>query len=284
MGYHFTPLVDGNVHELGGYFNGTKTVRLFEKGTGALLAEVNVTAANSWGYSPIQPVPVLAEKTYTVAVYLAGSGGSYRSGVIPFPQSYGDVRIEGSTYVFTGSDPAARPINQVTTTMYGQADVKFAPGGGQCSGNHADLRVNGLQWRVDHGQWQIKFNDCPQGSTCLAQLTLENVGSSVISMISIDVARDVFYDDYLVLEHGCLWGLQPGATCPITLRYTMPQGVARSNPGALIIAAARNRAAGAAPDVTSVTFSPLPVYLPQADAVWIQTCAEDDVPGSNLCE
>ncbi len=286
MGYHFTPLVDGEIQELGGFFNGTKTVRLFENRTGALLGEAQVTATNSWGYSPIKPVPVLAQETYTVAVYLAGSGASYRSGIDLLPQVYGDIRIEGSTYAFTGSDPGARPTNLVTTRMYGQADIRFAPGGGgsQCAGTHADLRVNGLEWRADHNEWQIKFNDCPQGSTCQVQLSLENIGSSTVSMIAIDVDRDVFNDDYLILEHHCRWGLAPGATCPITLRYEMPQGLARTNPGALIIAVAKNRASGAPPDVTSVTFSPAPLYLLGPDSVWIQSCAEDDVPGSDLCE
>ncbi len=286
MGYHFAPLVDGEIHELGGFFNGTKTVRLFEKSTGALLAEAQVTAANSWGYSSIKPIPVLAENTYTVAVYLAGSGASFHSGIDPLPQVYGDIRIEGSTYAYTGSDPVARPTNLVTTTMYGQADIKFAPGvgGPQCEGTHADLRVNGLEWRADHNEWQIKFNDCPQGSTCQVQLSLENIGSSTISMIAIDVDRDVTFEDYLILDHSCRWGLAPGATCPITLRYEMPSGFARTNPGALIIAVAKNRASGAPPDVTSVTFSPTPLYALGPDSVWIQSCAEDDVPGSDLCE
>ena len=127
-GYHFTPLVSGQVTALGGYFNGTKTVKLFNKSTGMLLASATVSAANTWSYTAISPVNVTAGTTYTVAVYLAGSGASYRSSLSPaLPQTFGNIRIEGSTYASTGTDPTARPTNTVTTTMYGQADIQFLP-------------------------------------------------------------------------------------------------------------------------------------------------------------
>ena len=131
MGYHFTPQRDGLIHALGGFFDGTKTVRLFDKGTGALLAEVSVAAANDWTYTSVaQPVPVAAGTTYTVAVYLAGSGASYRYGITRFPQTYGDVRIEASTYASTGSVADARPTNSIPYAMYGQADFAFVATGG----------------------------------------------------------------------------------------------------------------------------------------------------------
>lgn len=286
MGYHFTPLVDGQVTQLGGFFNGTKTVRLFDKANGALLAETQVTAANQWAYQSVKAVPVVAGETYTVAVYLAGSGGSYRTGISPLPRLYGDIEIGGSTYTSTSSDPLARPTNSVATTMFGQADIRFVPGAAPpptCSGTAADLRVNGLEWRASHGEWQIKFNDCPQGSTCEVSLTLENTGSSTIPMLALDLDRDVFYDDYLILDHGCRFGLLPGATCSVGLKYEMPIGVARSNPGSLIVTVGKNRAAGGGTDVTSVAFDPLPVDLSGPDSIRIRTCAEDDLPGSDLC-
>ena len=127
LGYHFTPQVNGTVTELGGLFNGTKVVRLFNKATGALLAQANVTSANNWAYTPINGVSVQAGTTYTVAAYLAGSGGSYRSGVNSFPQVYGPIRIEGTTWAHTGAYPDARPTNTYALAMYGQADIKFVP-------------------------------------------------------------------------------------------------------------------------------------------------------------
>lgn len=127
MGYHFTPNTNGFVTQLGGFFNGTKTVRLFDRQTGAVLAQATVTAANSWGYTTIPAVAVQAGRSYTVAVYLAGSGGSYRSGVQALPRTYGNIRIDGSTYISTaGTAASARPTNLITTTMYGQADIRFS--------------------------------------------------------------------------------------------------------------------------------------------------------------
>jgi len=90
-----------------------------------LLAEVMVTAANDWQYADITPVNVQQGETYTVAVYLAGSGASYRWGIDLFPVTYGDIRILGSTYIFTYYNPAARPVNTVGANMYGQADIMF---------------------------------------------------------------------------------------------------------------------------------------------------------------
>lgn len=125
MGYHFQPQVDGQVVKLGGFFNGTKQVKLFNRTTGVLLAEATVTANNDWQYVSITPVDVQQGENYTVAVYLAGSGASYRWGVDPFPAIYGDIKIQGTTYISTYSDPNARPVNTVGANMYGQADFIF---------------------------------------------------------------------------------------------------------------------------------------------------------------
>jgi len=125
MGYHFTPQTDGQVVGLGGLFNGTKTVKLFEKNSGVLLTDAVVTAANDWSYTGVTPVPVQAGVTYTVAVYLEGSGASYRYYIDPLPRLYGAIQIEGSTYAYTGSNPDARPINSIDWVMYGQADIEF---------------------------------------------------------------------------------------------------------------------------------------------------------------
>ena len=130
-GYHFTPLVPGQVVALGGMFSGSKTIRLFNRSTGALLAETTLAGVADWAYAEIPPVPVAAGTTYTVAVYLAGSGASERRNVAPFPQVYGNLRIDASTTVYTGSNPTARPTSNELTTMYGQADIRFLPSGGQ---------------------------------------------------------------------------------------------------------------------------------------------------------
>jgi M6 family metalloprotease-like protein len=125
LGYQFTPQKDGFVTQLGGLFDGTKTVRLFHLATGEQLAETQVVSVNAWSYSDVSPVLVVAGETYTVAAYLAGSGGSYRTNIVTFPQTYGDIVIEGSTYAYTGTNPDVRPTNTYPYNMYGQVDIKF---------------------------------------------------------------------------------------------------------------------------------------------------------------
>ena len=123
MGYHFTPSKDGQITKLGGYFNGTKTVYLWDKDSGALLAQAQVTSTNGWSYTGITPVAVQSGKNYTVAVYIGGSGGSYRYNITEFPQTYGDITISGSSYIYGYG--VSRPTDTFTTRMYGQADVMF---------------------------------------------------------------------------------------------------------------------------------------------------------------
>jgi len=124
MGYQFVPQVSGKVTKLGGFFNGTKGVRLYDS-TGSTLALANVTASNSWAYTPINPVAVAAGQTYTVAVNLAGSGGSYRNlGSSPLPKTFGKIQILKSVYR-SASDLV--PTSGSTGIMYGQADIEFVP-------------------------------------------------------------------------------------------------------------------------------------------------------------
>lgn len=128
-GYHFTPLRNGQITAIGGYFNGTKIVRLFNRTTGAVLAEATVTSANTWAYATIAAVNVVANTNYTVAVYLAGSGGVSRNAVGPFPRTYGDVRIDAGAMGSTSGtgNSAARPTQTSLTNVPGMADVTFVP-------------------------------------------------------------------------------------------------------------------------------------------------------------
>ncbi len=128
MGYHFKAAVDGTINELGGLFNGTKTVKLFQRG-GPELARASITSNNSWNYVSIPPVAITAGVEYTVAAYLAGSGASLSTG-LNLPQTFAQIEILGSSYANTGTDPNAIPDGWVsTTTMYGQADIGFEAGG-----------------------------------------------------------------------------------------------------------------------------------------------------------
>lgn len=130
LGYHFTPLVNGTIDQLGGQFNGSKQIKLFNRTTGQLLAQTTVSAANNWNYANISPVNVQANQSYTVAVYMAGSGATWRYSSNPlFPATLdGNFTIESSTFVYTGSQPNNIPTNSAHSHyMFGQADVRFNP-------------------------------------------------------------------------------------------------------------------------------------------------------------
>ena len=128
-GYHFTPYNDGEIHALGGYFSGTKTVKLFNRTTGVVLATARVTDNYNWSYTPITPVPVTAGAAYTVAVYLEGSGGSIVTDAL-LPRNSKFARIDGATSISTAGSSDARPVNSLTNgVMKGQADVKFRTSG-----------------------------------------------------------------------------------------------------------------------------------------------------------
>ena len=43
------------------------------------------------------------------------------------PRIVTSPKVCGSTYVYTGSNPNARPTNEYRYAMYGQADVTFVP-------------------------------------------------------------------------------------------------------------------------------------------------------------
>jgi hypothetical protein len=99
-------------------------VKLFQGST--LLASASVAASNAWAYKDITPVNLSKGVSYTVAVYLAGSGGSQRTSVASLPRTYGSLRIDAATRVSTALNSSAIPTaNSSTTTMYGQADLKF---------------------------------------------------------------------------------------------------------------------------------------------------------------
>ena len=69
MGYKFTPQVDGCITKLGGYFDGSKTARLWKVSSEELLAKVTVPDPNnSWTYADITPVTVTAGEQYFIGV------------------------------------------------------------------------------------------------------------------------------------------------------------------------------------------------------------------------
>ena len=129
MGYKFTPQASGKVTKLGGYFNGTKTLRLWRVSSGELLASVSVSDPdNSWAYADITDVAVTSGVQYYVAVAVASSGGAYKSGR-SYPTTYGNIRIDKCSYK-SGYNSDTYPSSfssEPTNYNYGMADITFVP-------------------------------------------------------------------------------------------------------------------------------------------------------------
>jgi hypothetical protein len=127
MGYAFTPSQVITVTSLGGYFNGTRTVYLYDRTTGAVLASATVTAANSWAYAPITPVTLTKLMPYSVAVDLAGSGGAYRTSMSSLPSVAAAATIDGSCYRYASTAEPCATSGLIAGTNYGMADLKYVP-------------------------------------------------------------------------------------------------------------------------------------------------------------
>ena len=129
MGYKFTPQANDKVTKLGGYFNGTKTLRLWRVSSGALLASVSVSDPNnSWAYADITDVAVTSGVQYYVAVVVGGIGGTYKSGR-SYPTTYGNIRIDKCSYR-QNYDSDTYPSSfsgEPTNYNYGMADITFVP-------------------------------------------------------------------------------------------------------------------------------------------------------------
>lgn len=122
MGYSFRPQKDGRIIRLGGFFEGEKIVKLWNKQTGAELASALVVGKfKEWRYTDIPPVDVKAGTTYIVAAYINSSGATYQYAIEPFPQVYGDIVIENTAY----ARGDAKPIYYGRYSMLGQVDVAF---------------------------------------------------------------------------------------------------------------------------------------------------------------
>jgi uncharacterized repeat protein (TIGR02543 family) len=124
MGYKFTPNTNGQITNLCGYFNGTKTVKLYDSSY-TILASASVTSSNSWSCTSITPVSITSGSIYYVAVDLGGIGGCYQTS-ISLPAACGNIVINANVYQSpSGTFNASH--NEFTTYMYGIADVVFSP-------------------------------------------------------------------------------------------------------------------------------------------------------------
>ncbi len=131
MGYKFTPQVDGCITKLGGYFDGSKTARLWKVSSEELLAKVTVPDPNnSWTYADITPVTVTAGEQYFIGVSMGGSGGTYKylGNTNTLPNTYGNIIIDIMAYR-NNYDSDTYPSSMYSTNayFYGMADITFVP-------------------------------------------------------------------------------------------------------------------------------------------------------------
>ena len=131
LGYRFTPQVNGTITQLGGYYNGTKTVYLWRWSDGSFLGSVSNSSSNNWTYTDLgSPVSVTSGTEYYVAVAINGSGGSYIIN-LNFPQTYGNIRVNYTAYKSGNFNSTTFPSSFVTSTRtdntYGMPDITFIP-------------------------------------------------------------------------------------------------------------------------------------------------------------
>ena len=133
MGYRFTPQVNGKITQLGGYFNGTKTVYLWQRSNGSFLGSASISDPNySWVYADITAVRITAGTEYVVAAAINGSGGSrnnFNSDALP--NTYGNITINYTCYksgTFNSTTyPSSWDTETTTSYNWGRADITFVP-------------------------------------------------------------------------------------------------------------------------------------------------------------
>lgn len=122
LGYVFTCLTNGSITKIGGFFNGRKTVYLWQTTNGVLLAKADIISENDWQYSYISPISVSSGESYTVAVHSDTDGESWHQNIDVLPRVYDDIRIEKAA----NGTSLSMPTNYYyTSIIYGQADIEF---------------------------------------------------------------------------------------------------------------------------------------------------------------
>ena len=129
MGYRFTPQVNGTITQLGGYYSGTRTVRLWQRSNQSFLGSVSVTSSNNWSYADLaSSVSVTSGTEYIVAVCLTGSGGAYNSSWSG-PHTYGNILVSYTCWKsnYNSDSYPSWTRENYTYHMYGMADITFVP-------------------------------------------------------------------------------------------------------------------------------------------------------------
>jgi hypothetical protein len=89
-----------------------------------------VTSANAWAYTAVAPVVLSPGTSYTVAVYLSGTGGAYRSGMTSMPGVVADATIEGSCSRYASTAEPCASSGLIPGNDYGMADLQYTVANG----------------------------------------------------------------------------------------------------------------------------------------------------------
>ena len=132
LGFTFTPQVNGTITQLGGYYNGTKTVYLWKVSDGSFLGSVSNTSSNNWAYTDLgSSVSVTSGTEYYVGVAINGSGGArFRFISDNLPNTYGNITINRSYYKSGNFNSTTMPTSWSGSHAgytWGVADITFVP-------------------------------------------------------------------------------------------------------------------------------------------------------------
>ena len=132
MGYRFTPQTNGTVTQLGGYYNGTKTVYLWRWSDGLFLGSVSNSSSNNWTYTNLETAASLTSGTeYFVGVALNGSGGAYIRADGSLPNTYGNIKINYTVYKTGSFNSTTMPTSYTRDVeigyYFGMSDITFVP-------------------------------------------------------------------------------------------------------------------------------------------------------------
>src|SRR5436305_352677 len=171
-GYAFTPNKSLTVTALGGLFNGTKTVYLYNRSTGAALASAAVTSSyGGWAYTPITPVMLTAGTPYSVAVYVAGVG-AYRSGLSSMPSALADTSVDGTCYRPANSGEPCAYSGLIAGNDYGMADLQYMRSGNGLTCPADTLVAAGTTCRAATGSLDIAETFTGSSAACPAEAFL----------------------------------------------------------------------------------------------------------------
>lgn len=143
LGWEFTPVHDGQITELWGYFGGTggATVYLYNRDTGVQLASASIGSNTAWTKATLGvPVSVQAGTVYILSFYSTSSTMLYYPNGLPMPAKYSGIKIfRGNQYNTPG------PSTVIAGSMWEPfgVDLTYVQGTDSCRNLYVDSDNDG---------------------------------------------------------------------------------------------------------------------------------------------